>query len=422
MKLFFLAIAFFCSALTLSADPLTLHQAVEIGLANNYAIRIARTTTEKSRNTRKLKAGALLPAIRVDGTAASTYTDYAENTATQHLASGRTNEAQVGGSLSWTLFDGFRMFHAADHIDRQIDLNREAMRQTIESSVVAIITAFYDLVAKKSLLAISERQVALSRKQLLYLENQQEYGRVGARDLLNQQVLLNSDSSAILARSIEVTTALHALNVALGRTPDESIECNVDSSVSQATQTPSYWYEKALHHNAGLKMEEIRKNIACSQLAIAKAVHWPVIAINGSLNQSFADPANLRSRGEVTLSLPLFSGFTRITALQNAVLDTLASDHRINQQKLELQAHIYEQWERLSNSCIQIAFEKHAVALAKKSVELSMEQFRMGRISDVQFRESQNALLNAALRFQTALFTNKIIATQLDQLAGTLTL
>ena len=50
----------------LSADTLTLHEAIELGLNHNFSIRIARNNTEKNYNNRKLKIGALLPTVRVD--------------------------------------------------------------------------------------------------------------------------------------------------------------------------------------------------------------------------------------------------------------------------------------------------------------------------------------------------------------------
>ena len=73
-----------------TADTLTIAQAVELGLKNNFSIRIARKTTEKSYNNRKLITGALLPTARVDGSAAQTHTSY--HPETPALSTGSTGE------------------------------------------------------------------------------------------------------------------------------------------------------------------------------------------------------------------------------------------------------------------------------------------------------------------------------------------
>ena len=402
-----------------SADTLTIARAVELGLQNNFAIRIARNTTEKSCNNRKLKAGALLPTLRVDGSAAGTGTRYnPENAA---FTSGSTGELRAGATLNWTLFDGFKMFHAGRRIDRQADLSELTGRHEIEAAAVAIMTAYYQLIAQRSLLDAARRQLAVSRSQHSFVNAQYEFGRVGKRELLNQQVTVNTDSSLVLSRTLDVLSALHTLNLALGRTPDIAVEPDADSSVNEADRDAAWWYHETLRHNTGLKMAVVKKQIAATQHAIARAAMWPVLAAGGTLTATATDPVdNVRSRAEITVSFPILSGFTRITAIENAAIDTLNADLAVAQMRLELQAHVYEQWERLRNSREQVAFERQAILRASQSLELTDEQFRLGRVGDIQLREAQLALLNAQVRLQSALFQNKVVALQLQQLAGKL--
>lgn len=416
----YLTLPLFLFVQFLHADTLTIGQAVEVGLKNNFAIRIARNTTEKSYNTRKLKAGAMLPTIRVDGSAATTHTTYA--TAGGQQPSGNVNELKGSAALNWTLFDGFRMFHAARQIERQIDQSEFATRHEIESAVVAIMTAYYHLVAQHSLLDAAVQQLALSRSQLSFVKAQYEYGRIGKRELLNQEVMINTDSSQVLSRQLDLVSALHALNIALGRPPATPVSLEADTNVNVPEHDAAWWYHEALKHNTGLKITKIRKLIACSQHAIARASLWPTLSVNGSAVSMVTEPDDyFRTRGEVTLSIPLFNGFNRITAVENAAIDTLNAALAIKQKRLELQSLVYEQWERLRISCDQVSFEKLAITRAEQALELGSEQFRLGRISDIQLRETQIALINARIRLQTALFRNKVVMLQLRQLAGALT-
>ncbi len=103
-----------------------------------------------------------------------------------------------------------------------------------------------------------------------------------------------------------------------------------------------------------------------------------------------------------------------------ARIDAKNAELSHEQKQKELQAYIYQQWELLSNAYRQVSFENEAVILAKKSLYVSEEQFKVGRISDVQFRESQLALINALVRHEAALFQYKVATAQLQQLAGKL--
>jgi outer membrane protein len=399
----------------LQADTLTINQAVELGLKNNFSIRLARVGNDRNYCNRKLKKGVLLPTLRLDGSAATT----GSSVALTPGGNTESNEVRTTATLNWTLFDGFKMFYTGRKIDEQITLNELATRHEIESAVAEIMTAYYMLTAQRSLLDAARKQLTFSKAHLDFTNAQFEYGRVGRREVLNQMVLINADSSQVLARRLDVTQALHTLNIALGRTPDMSVQPQRDTLVVLPEKDARFWYYEALEHNTGLKMAVIRRNISRTSFAISRAALWPTLAVNSSVATVFTEPTDyVRLRGEATLSIPLFSGFSKITATENAALDTVAATLTVEQQRLELQSIIYRQWEQFENSYHSVLFEREAIVRARQSLDLSEEQFRLGRISALQLREAQLALINAQVRYETALFQNKAVALQLKQLAG----
>jgi len=403
------------------SDTLTLAGAVELGIEHNFSIRIGKVDEQKSENNKRLKTGALLPVLRLDAAGTKTATHYFSSTPPGAQLS--VNELRAGAVLNWTLFDGFRMFHAAHQIDLQADLAQTATRHQIEAAVASIVTAYYDLIAKRSLLNTAREQLSLSREHLKFVVSQYAYGRIGRRELLSQEVVFNSDSSALLAQMLAEKTALHTLNLAIGRAPDFLFECSADTLPDSLINTPEWWYEEALKHNSSLQMAHLQKLLTVTRHALATSAFRPVVAANGSA-YGYSQNSNdfFRSQVGISISLPLLNGFSTTTAVRNSVLDTLSADLSVEEAKLALQAHIYEQFDRLSISIIQVQFEQTAIQRAQESLALSEEQFRLGRISDVTLRESQLALLQAQVRYQTALFQNRIVAVQLEQLAGKLTI
>ncbi|MBD3419617.1 MAG: hypothetical protein GF398_05805, partial [Chitinivibrionales bacterium] len=192
------------------AETLTIDKAVAIALENNYNIRIARNDIEAAQNTRKLKLGGVLPSARAEGGMSRSYTEsqsaiIPSQTSTGVLTSGDgpTDTYTAGVSMNWTLFDGFRMFHAYSRIEHQAQLGEQSGRHQIDSSAVAVITAYYNLLAAQSMLDVAREQLTLSRTLLEKAKAKYEFGGTTKRLVLRQQVLVNADSSSVASRKLD---------------------------------------------------------------------------------------------------------------------------------------------------------------------------------------------------------------------------
>ncbi len=424
MRLFFILLTCLFSSIH-AIDTLTEIQAIEIGLANNYAIKIAKNSTTKANNLKKLKIGSLLPFPRADASIeysnTKSSTDGTSNTIPSLTSTDRKEtKYQLGTSLNWTLFDGCKMFYSLKQLDQNIQLTKQTSRHEIESAVVKIVTSFYNLKSARTLFQVAREQLNLSRVQLKRLKTKIEFGGSTNRALLRQKVIVNEDSSMVATRKLEETKALHELNLALGNSPEDSLEIVADSLITPPKEDAQFWYKNAKIHNAGLNIFQIQKNIAYSELKIARASFWPTISATGSYAKTWGETDLSRFSTGLALSWPLFSGFRTLTTLQNAQIDTKNAEFSLAQKQATLHAYIYQQWHLLTNAYSQLNFEKEAIALAQQLLAYSKEQYTLGQITDVQFRESQLSLLNTQARLEIALFQYKITSIQLLQLAGML--
>ncbi|MBD3346008.1 MAG: hypothetical protein GF401_13175, partial [Chitinivibrionales bacterium] len=265
-------------------------------------------------------------------------------------------------------------------------------------------------------------QLTLSRTLLEKAKAKYEFGGTTKRLVLRQQVLVNADSSSVASRKLDVTSAVHTLNVALGRSPAEDITIVPDTLVTEPQHEPGWWFEQAKKHNAGIAIADIRRSIAVSQEGIAKAAFWPVLSAGGSHTQYFGDTEQSRSQIGLNLGWTIFNGFKPLTTAQNATLDRESAELSFEQKHKKLEALVYQQWERLNNAYEQTLFEREAVTLASQSLEISKEQYSMGAISDIELREAQLSLTQSRVRLESALFQYKVTQVQLEQLAGELRL
>ncbi len=392
------------------ADTLTVSTAVELALANNYNILIARNDSAKAGNLRKQKYGSLLPNVNAVG--GYSWSKSAPSSPTDG------GVYSAGINMNWTLFDGFKMFYAFKQVEERSQLGKEAGRHQIESNVAGVITAYYNLAAASSILEASQVQLALSLQLLAKEELRHELGSTSKRALLRQRVLVNADSAAVSSRELDLVQAIHRLNLALGRSPATDVYARVDTVVTAPEGNAEYWYNEAGKHNAGLRIAQIQHNIAATERGIARAAFWPVLAASGSYAQTFGDMEQTRTSAGLNLTMPLFAGFRNLTNAQNFALDLKNSALSLEQEKKQLEALVYQQWERLVNAWRQTGFERQAVSLATQSLNISVEQYGLGAITDVQLREAQISLIQASIRFETAVFQYKVASVQLQQLTG----
>jgi outer membrane protein len=116
-KLLCLAIACFAAITWVKAQPgkvpgaptLTLKDAMEIALQNNYNIRISRNTSKIASNNVTLGNAGILPTINGTYTIANsilnTTQTRSDNTVNRIVGANNTG-SNYGATLNWTVFDG----------------------------------------------------------------------------------------------------------------------------------------------------------------------------------------------------------------------------------------------------------------------------------------------------------------------------
>ena len=132
-----LAFVFITHGGLLAQDKLSAMDAVKVGLERNFNIQILRNQETIAANNTPGRAG-MLPTIGTTGT-----TSYSVNSTEQKFFTGESrgsNNAstiafRLGLEVSWTAFDGFRMYVARDRFQTLEEQSR--MRTTAEMQALA---------------------------------------------------------------------------------------------------------------------------------------------------------------------------------------------------------------------------------------------------------------------------------------------
>lgn len=424
------SVLLFLPFITFSQDILTLDDAIAIGLENSFSIRIARNETQIAQNNNTLGNAGFLPNVGANASHNSSYQNRYRESADGSSASDNafpTHTLGAGAQLGWTLFDGFAMFIRKEKLETFHELSNLQLRMAVENNIAQIVHTFYSIAYNENLCKSYKDQMDLSRERLIIAQEKSNIGVGYELQELQSEVDFRSDSARFLQQSNHVVNLKAELNRLLARPSD------VPFTVNTAIPVPEFeLFEdvitKAEEQNVSLLMARLQTRILSLEINEARSSRYPDINFNGAYNYSRTRTPHDNSvinqmHGPsfgVAASITLFNGFNVNRRIKNATI--YAENQQIQEEELALavESRIFQLVNNLNQSIELVSVEEKSLVLAQRNADTSWEKYRLGAISDIELRESQNKLLDAQTRLISAQMTAQSAAIEIKTITGDL--
>lgn len=407
---------------------LTVKNAVEIALENNYDIKLSENSLAIAKENVTYGNAGMFPLVtgnfnQNNNRQNSTQTQ--QNGDVRALDNAKNNSMTYGVSLGWTIFDGLGMFSRYDTFKELHKQGELQVKSTILQRVSDVITTYYYIVEQQNLLSAIDSSIVISKERLQTAENRFSIGKASRLEVLNVQVNLNTDESTRLRQVETITNLKTALNSLLVR--DLNIEFTVAQEVLlDENLALGTLIEQAKAHNPDLLSIGLSKRIAELELKSVKANRYPVVRLNAGYNFSESESslgfvAKSNSRGlnyGVTASLNIFDGFNQRRNERIAKLRIENSGLQMEQQSFLLETSLTQAFQSYRTSIALSKMEEKNEAIARQNLNITMDKYRIGSISAVEFRDAQENYLNAITRFNAAKLQAKLSELQLKELVG----
>ena len=411
---------------------LTIEEAVEIALKNNYDIAIASNELKIDKENATIGNAGFLP--RVDATATNNYniqninqtrTDgnvFAEDNA-------KSNNIQYGVNLGWTIFDGFNMFSQYEQLKEVENLGESQLKLTILNRVTDVMTLYMDMVQAQQQLKAVDSLIVISQQRLTTAQNRFTIGKAAKLEVLNAEVDLNTDITTQLRQLESYKNTRSRLNELLSRDINSKFIVTdiveVDKNLELLTLI-----DLASKENPEILNQVISKRIAELELKKVKGNYLPTVAVNTGYN--FADSESSLGFTSVSstrglnygfsASLNLFDGFAQKRKSQVAKLQIENAQINIEKQRKNIESSLTAAYETYLTNLQLIDLEKKNEAIAKENLEITLVKYRIGTINTLEFRTAQLNYTNAQVRFAEAQYQAKMSEISLKALAGNLSL
>lgn len=431
IKIYFvIGIFFFITTGLFPQQKLSLKDAIGIALKNNYDIKLAQSDLEISDKNFSLGNAGFLPKLDVTGSLSKTVTTTKQEYSTgQSVDKTNSNSTStLGGiALTWTLFDGFKMFTSYSKLREYKELGEVKLRSQIENSLSDLIKTYYDIARQKYNLRVAQESIDISAERLRLAEERFSVGSSSQLDVLRAKVDLNADKSNFLTQEVVLNGLKVVLNSLLART--ESTEFDVDETIDiklglQFDQLK----ESTFSNNADLQQAVKNKNLSSYDITLSRADYFPKISLSGGYNYSNlqADAGFFKSNSSsgynygLNLSWNLFNGFTTQLAYETALITADKNETKFQQIKNLVISNLMIAFQYYQKNLEILKLEEENVSVSKENLDLAIEQLKLGSLSPIEFRDVQKNYITAQSRLSSARYTAKMSEKDLLKQSGLL--
>ena len=412
------------------SEKLTLQQAIEIGLKNNFSVLISRNDAEAAKNLNTLGNAGFLPNVSI---AAST--NNANNKIDQkysdgsHIIQTGVTSSTIGASgiLSWTLFDGLKMFATREKLALLDSSGGLSYRMQIENTISAIVISYSDVFRQKEMLKDFSDLLDLAKERQKITDARFQVGAGSKLDALQAKVDMNAAKTAWMHQELAVRMSKINLNQLLARPVETGFEPEDTLTI---TYHPTFEELKlgTYKKNTTLLQQQLDRDIANIYLKEVNSYRYPKISFNSSYGYSSAKNQvgqlllnqNTGINYGFGLTMPLFNGFNLKKQYQNARLASVSAQLRYQESQLQIDAAMLQAWQEYQQDMEILAMEQENIKVARENLSVAMERYRLGSSSALELKDAESSYSEAATRLAGALFTAKSAELALMKLNGVL--
>ncbi len=411
-------------------ELLKLEDAVKIALENNFAIRIASNTLKMYEANATIGNAGMLPKVTaniLDNNSIQNSSQTRQDGTKTELNNAKNKSLTYGVGIDWTVFDGFKMFAKKGQLAELQKLGDSNLKLTIITKISDVNTTYFDLVQQQQQLAAIDSSLVISNQRLTIAQNRFSIGKASKLEVLNAQVDLNTDQTVQLKQREMLANTKIILNQLLARDVKTAFFVVEEIVVDKNLLLPALT-DLALKQNPQLEAQIINKRVAELQLKQVIGNRYPLLKVTTGYNfaesqSSLGFTSSSYARGlnyGFSASLNLFDGFAQKRTEKIAKLEIENSKIAIDQESNALKGQLESGYQTYITNIDLMDLEDKNEAIAKQNLEITLEKFRIGTITPIEFRTAQLNFINAKVRNTIAQFQAKQSEINLKELAGNL--
>ena len=416
-------------------------EALELVLENNFGIKVSKNTTEIVKNNSSILNSGYLPSLSISSggnyTGSDTeiafpgqFDDQGNPLPNRVFEDQETQRFNAGLNLNYTLFDGLGRRYTYKRLKEEYALSELQLRETIEFTTLQLFEVYFNIAQLTESQKISQETLDISKDRLRRADVAFIHGQGNKLSVLNAQVDVTNDSISLIQVNQQLGNTKRDLNLLMNQPINQDFDVGLDVSFVNSLQIES-WLETAEQFNIELLKQKSNSQINAYDIKINQSGYLPTVGLIGSygwnLNKS---PATAFFPGTnnttyslgigASLSWNIFDGGRTLTRVKNAKLSFNNQELIQQETKMSFERNLENALQNSINTKEIFEIQNKLVETATYNFERSEEQYKLGSITAIEFRQAQINLANAQNQRTIAKYRAKLSELQLIQITGQL--
>ena len=417
-----------------SDTPLTLGEAITMGLANNPRITAVQSQVDASEARVSQARSCFFPRLDISQSFNRTNPMWAfgtklnqEITTSEDFDPERLNVSDEIDNFAATVSVSVPVYDRGENwielnqakLDHEaFSLSADRIRQQV---IVDIVISYFDaLLAHENLLVVVHQTLETAKANLKMVRSRFESGLVVKSDLLRAEVRIAELEQQRLQAQSQVDVANTVLNAAMGIEIDRSFQ--LQTLLERTSEKPDLlttWISTSLENRPDLKKIRLQEIIAQKEVKKAKAAHLPGLYLLGSYDinsEDFGETGNNYTVGAI-MRFNLFSGFDAQSKGKEA--DVRRTQTMAQQLEQDIKVETRQAFLRAQSAYGCIGVAKAAVAQADEGLRVARDHYENGLSTIVNLLDAEVALQQARNNYLRSLHDFKVAMARLNLAAGT---
>ena len=413
-------------------DLLSKSEALQIVMENNFDVLLGKEQLKVAETNTEIFNSGYLPTL--SGNAGINYNidnveaQFQDGRVTE-IDGAKSNSRTAGLALNYVLFNGFNRKYNMDRNRELLNRSQLSLRATLEGTVLTLFSTYYQVAQSQQNVSNLEETLRISKERLTRAEYGYDYGRSSRLDVSNAQVDVNTDSINLLNARQVLQNTKRDLNFILGRDANTSFEIDTTVSFSNIVEK-EFFFESMQQDNVQLMIGRSDINVNRAATRVAQSNYYPTVSLNGGWNYRLGNNnsasflATSTSTGftyGASLGWNIFDGGFTKTNTEVAKINENISTVSLSQLETDLKVQFENAWGDYQNKLFVVRAQESNLQTNRMNFDRSVEQYKLGRINSIDFRNAQRNLLLAEVGLTQAKFDAKRAELLLFQLAGKIT-
>ncbi|MCI5055200.1 MAG: TolC family protein [Flavobacteriales bacterium] len=385
-------------------QPLSLKEAIELGLQNNFQIEISKERVNAATMNNTWGGAGLWPTLDFSLNNSNNLNNQ-DNPAS--FINGQFSSTSLRGALdlNWTIFNGFKVKVTKEKLADLQEQSEGNARLVLENTVQSIMLSYYRLRAEQDKLRILKQTLDLSSSKFSYYQDRLELGVNTTFEMNQFKSNLLSDSVNYLLQEQAVFNAQKNLNMVLateGATFDLS-----DSLETRPVETSLQDLEKQMiNDNTNLKNQFLNNTILKKDVKLQRSAMLPIVSFGAGANRTdnwFEFDGEKRSGNALnyyanfTLNYRLFNGGNVKRAVKNAEIQLAIDEITTKEMEFNLSQDLKTFYNLLQTQNKIVKTNRSNEQISSENLKIAEQKLNQGTINSFDFRDTQTNQLRTSI-------------------------